>query len=156
MPHTLSPPLGPHGSDRSSSCFVEPRPPLPPLHAHRPRQLPPKSAETAATNPWVLIHLGHMTCRLPVTRGPSCISTKKKKGLHLWSERREKREIGRRPNSPYRRHYFRVASSRSFARLVGRCSRPRLVGLCTRIGEFLTGATQSPWIRSSPHAIIAT
>jgi hypothetical protein len=54
------------------------------------RALPPKSAETAATNPWILIHLGHMTSRLPVTWGPSCISAKKEKGLYLRSERRER------------------------------------------------------------------
>jgi hypothetical protein len=119
------------------------------------RALPPKSVETAATNLWILIHLGHMTCRLPVTWRPSCISAKKEKGLYLRSERRE-REISRRPNSPYRRHHFCVASSRCSAGLVGRCSRPGLVGLCTGIGEFLTGATQSLRTRSSPHAVIAT
>jgi hypothetical protein len=50
-----------------------------------------------------------------------------------------RREIGRRPNSPCRRHRCRVASSRSSAGLVGRFSRPGLVELCTGIGEFLTG-----------------
>jgi hypothetical protein len=29
------------------------------------------------------------------------------------------------------------------------------VELCTGIGEFLTGATQSSRIRSTPHAIVA-
>jgi hypothetical protein len=99
----------------------------------------PLRPNTMADSALVSINIGAIV--------PACLAINRPRLALIRSK--EKREIGHRPNSPCRRHRCRVASSGSSVGLVGRCSRPRLVELCTGIGEFLTGATQSPRIRAT-------